>query len=622
MFRKPSTFTVVICVGLLFAGLTLSGKSQIIRRPYGQSFPIEEQPLSAPDKILVKYKKLADVHTQESIKASIESTFGIQEIQKFTLIDVSVYRTFWDKKQTLVELNANPFVEYAEPDYYRFTKTTFPNDSFFLDLWGLYNIGQNNGTPDADIDAPEAWDLTTGSPDVVVAVIDYGVDYNHADLKANMWINPGEILGNGIDDDGNGYVDDYYGIDAIDNSGDPMDDDGHGTHVSGSIAAVGNNGIGVTGVCWNCRIMALRFRSSNRGGAISDEIECIQYAVNKGVKIVCGSFGGYVFSQSEKNAIDAARNSGVLFMFAAGNGGDNSETKPHYPSAYDSENIIAVGVSDRNDRLVSWSDYGITTVDIAAPGDDILSTVLNNGYQMESGTSMAAPHVAGLAALLKSYNPSLTWLDIKNLILNNGDKIPTAEGKLVTGSRINAYKALMGEMGIVLRLQAGAGGTTTPPPGIYNHEEINSVSILAIPNPDFEFSYWTGSIPSGQVTINPLILQMDSSKTIKANFRSLLYAPLQFEGERVENRSLSQRESIIVLNWQAHPNNSDINLYRLYEISGLSWFKLAEVEASVFTYIHRHVELNKSYSYALVAVNNSGSEGAPAYWATLGELPF
>jgi len=230
--------------------------------------------------------------------------------------------------------------------------------------------------------------------------------------------------------------------------------------------------------------------------------------------------------------------------------------------------------------------------------------------------------VAGLAALLKSYNPSLTWLDIKNLILNNGDKIPTAEGKLVTGSRINAYKALMGEMGIVLRLQAGAGGTTTPPPGIYNHEEINSVSILAIPNPDFEFSYWTGSIPSGQVTINPLILQMDSSKTIKANFRSLLYAPLLFEGERVENRSLSQRESIIVLNWQAHPNNSDINLYRLYEISGLSWFKLAEVEASVFTYIHRHVELNKSYSYALVAVNNSGSEGAPAYWATLGELPF
>lgn len=235
---------------------------------------------------------------------------------------------------------------------------------------------------------------------------------------------------------------------------------------------------------------------------------------------------------------------------------------------------------------------------------------------------MATPHVAGLAALLKSYNPNLNWLDIKNLILNNGDKIPTAEGKLVTGSHINAYKALMGEMGIVLNLQTGAGGTTDPPPGIYNYEQIKSVSILAIPNLDFEFSYWTGSVFSGQETDNPLFLQMDSSKTIKANFRSLLYAPLQFEGERVENRSLSQRESIIVLNWQAHPNNSDIDLYCLYEISESSWFKLAEVDASVFTYVHRRVEMNRTYFYALVAVNNAGSEGTPVYLTISSERPF
>lgn len=227
---------------------------------------------------------------------------------------------------------------------------------------------------------------------------------------------------------------------------------------------------------------------------------------------------------------------------------------------------------------------------------------------------MATPHVAGLAALLKSYNPSLTWLDIKNLILDNGDKIPTAEGKIVTGSRINAYKALLGEIGIVLNLQAGAGGTTSPSPGIYNQEETDSVTILAIPNPDFQFSDWTGSVLSGQATNNPLILQMDSSKTIKANFKSLLYAPLQFEGVRVENRSLSQRESIIVLNWQAHPDNSDIDLYRLYEISGSSWYKLTEIDASVFTYKHRSVEVNKSYSYALVAVNSADSESSPAYY--------
>lgn len=612
MFRKPVSLPVVICVGLLLVGMTLSGRSQIIRRPSRQPLSNEKRPRSVPNKILVKYKNLSDVHTQESIKASIESTFMIQEIQKFTLIDVYVYRTFWDKEQTLVELNANPFVEYAEPDYYRYRKTTLPNDARFFEQWGLHNTGLANGTPDADIDAPEAWDLSTGSSDIVVAVLDSGVDYNHEDLNANMWRNSGEIPGNGIDDDGNGYVDDYYGIDATNNSGDPMDDDGHGTHASGSIAAVGNNGIGVTGICWNCKIMALRFLSSD-GGSISDEVECIQYAVNHGVKIISGSFGEYSFSQSEKNAIDAARNFGVLFIFATGNDGENNETRPHYPSSNDSENIIAVGVSDRFDQLVSWSDYGITTVDIVAPGDEILSTVLDNAYQVESGASMATPHVAGLAALLKSYNPSLTWLDIKNLILDNGDKIPTAEGKIVTGSRINAYKALLGEIGIVLNLQAGAGGTTSPPPGIYNQEETDSVTILAIPNPDFQFSDWTGSVPSGQATNNPLILQMDSLKTIKANFKSLLYAPLQFEGVRVENRSLSQRESIIVLNWLAHPDNSDIDHYRLYEISGSSWYKLAEINASVFTYKHRSVELNKSYSYALVAVNSADSEGTPAY---------
>ena len=613
MFRKPLSFSIVVCTGLLLIGLSLPGKSQRIRRAVPKALSADDRPLSAPDKILVKYKELGDIRTQESVKASIESIFEIHEIQKFTLVDVLVYHTFGDKEKTLIELKKNPFVEYAEPDYYRYAKTTLPNDSRFSDLWGLHNTGQNNGTVDADIDAPEAWDLTTGNPDVVVAVIDSGVDYNHEDLRANMWRNPSEILGNGIDDDGNGYVDDYHGINAIANSGDPMDDDRHGTHASGSIAAVGNNGIGVTGVCWNCKIMALRFLSKDGSGTISDEIECIQYAVNQGVKIVSGSFGEYSFSQSEKAAIDAARNSGVLFMFAVGNDGENNDIKPHYPSSNNSENIIAVGISDRFDRLVSWSDYGLTTVDVAAPGDNILSTVLNNGYQRESGASMATPHVAGLAALLKSYNPGLNWLDIKNLILNNGDKIPSAEGKIVTGSRINAFKALSAEQGLVLNLVAGEGGTTAPVPGQYDHQENDDVTILAVPNADYEFSRWTGSVPAGQETNNPLFLQMTSSKAITANFRALIYAPLQFEGQRMENRSLSQREAIIALSWQAHPNNTNISLYRLYEISGSNWNKLADVDVSVFTYLHRRVEMNRAYSYALVAVNGAGSEGIPAY---------
>jgi len=613
MVRKSLFFVVIICVVFFFVGLTFSGKTQGFRRSPRQALSMTERPRSAPDKILVKYKKLGDVRIQESMKASIESAFGIQETQKFTLIDVSVYRTFEDKEQTLVELNANPFVEYAEPDYYRYKKINIPNDSRFSDLWGLYNTGQNNGSPDADIDAPEAWDLSTGNPDVVVAVLDSGVDYNHEDLKANMWKNPGEIPNNGIDDDGNGYVDDYHGIDAIVSSGDPMDDDGHGTHASGSVAAVGNNGLGVTGVCWSCRIMALRFLSKDGGGSISDEIEGIQYAVNQGVKIVSGSFGEYSFSRSEKEAIDAARNSGVLFMFAVGNDGENNETEPHYPSSNNSENIIAVGVSDRNDRLVSWSDYGITTVDVAAPGDDIYSTVLNNGYQSESGTSMATPHVAGLAALLKSFRPNLNWLDIKNLILDNGDLIPSAAGKLVSGSRINAFKTLSAEPGIVLNIQAEQGGTTVPIPGLHTYEKNEEVSILAIPDADFEFSRWTGSILPGQETNNPLFLQMNASKAIIAVFRSLIQAPLQFVGQKMENRSLSQRETVIVFNWESHPINTNIDLYRIYEISGSNWTKLVDVSSTRFTYTQRRMELNQTYYYALVAVNNSGIESAPAY---------
>ena len=614
MRKKALFFLVLAGIGFFAAGLlqTDEVQSRLENFQNKKADSIETRPRSAADRILVKFKKFGDVQIEETLKASIESEVGIQEIQKFTLIDVSVYRTHWDKEKTLKELNANPYVEYAEPDYYRYPKINFPNDSRFSDLWGLHNTGQAGGVADADIDAPEAWDLTTGRSNVVVAVLDSGVDYNHEDLRANMWTNPGEIPNNEIDDDGNGYVDDYHGIDATENSGDPMDDDGHGTHASGTVAAVGNNGVGVTGVSWNCKIMALRFLSAE-GGTISDEVECIQYAVNQGVKIISGSFGEYFFSQSEKNAIDAAGNSGVLFLFAAGNDGENNETNPHYPSGYDSGNIIAVAASDRHDRLVSWSDFGVTAVDIAAPGDDILSTMPHNAYRMESGTSMATPHVAGLAALLKSFNPSLGWQGIKDLILNNGDRIPTADGKLLSGSRINAFKALSGDQGIVLNLQAGAGGTTSPSPGIYNHEENDRVTILAIPDPDFEFSQWSGDVPSGQKTNNPVVVRMNTSKTVVANFKSRIFAPLQFESKRVENRSLSQRESIIVLSWQPHPNNRDIELYRLYEISGSSWFKVAELNAGTFTYMHRYVELNRTYSYALVAVNEAGSEGAPAY---------
>jgi subtilisin family serine protease len=215
---------------------------------------------SAPDRILVKYRKKTEPVAQSLAVASIEAAYGLQRVDYFPSSDVHLYRTVLSKDRMIEELKKNPDVQYAEPDYVVhgdqvIRPSAIPNDPSLTLQWGMHNTGQTGGTADADIDAPEAWSLTTGNSDVVVGVIDTGVDYNHVDLNANMWRNHGEILGNGIDDDGNGYIDDYYGINAITNSGDPMDDNRHGTHVAGIIGAVGNNGIGVAGACWPVRLM-------------------------------------------------------------------------------------------------------------------------------------------------------------------------------------------------------------------------------------------------------------------------------------------------------------------------------------------------------------------------------
>ncbi|MEE9120552.1 MAG: S8 family serine peptidase, partial [Syntrophobacteria bacterium] len=262
----------------------------------------------------------------------------------------------------------DPDVEYVEPNYLRYA-TTSPDDTFFSNLWGLNNAG------DTDIDAPEAWDITTGSSSVMVAVIDSGVDYNHPDLAANIWTNPGEIAGNGIDDDGNGKIDDVRGWDFVDDDNDPIDSDDHGTHVAGTIAAVGNNGTGITGVSWSAQIMPLRFLDAFGSGSVADAIEAIDYAIDKGAKIINASYGSYTFSTAERDAIARARNGGILFVAAAGNDNwNNDSVTKHYPSSYNLANIIAVAATDQSDSRASFSNYGVTSVDVAAPGTSIFST--------------------------------------------------------------------------------------------------------------------------------------------------------------------------------------------------------------------------------------------------------
>jgi serine protease len=349
--------------------------------------------------------------------------------------------------EAIARLERHPAIVYAEPNYIVHA-TLIPNDASFGQLWGMNNTGQTGGTAGADISAVQAWDVSVGSRDVVVGVIDTGVDYTHPDLAANMWVNPGEIPGNGLDDDGNGYADDIHGINAITGTGDPMDDNDHGSHCAGTIGGVGNNGVGVAGVNWNVSIAAMKFLSGSGSGTTADAITGINYAVdlklNRGVdiRVLSNSWGGGGFSQALEDAIVAANNADILFVAAAGNSATDNDTSPHYPSSYEVPNVVAVASTDHNDNLSSFSCFGATSVDLGAPGSSILSTTPGNTYQTFSGTSMATPHVTGAAALLLSVNNTLTVGELKDLLMQNGDPIPALAGKTVSGKRLNVDAAI------------------------------------------------------------------------------------------------------------------------------------------------------------------------------------
>ena len=297
-------------------------------------------------------------------------------------------------------------------------------------------------TPGADISATGAWDVFTGSSDVVIGVIDTGIDYLHPDLAANIWVNEGEIPDNGLDDDGNGYVDDVHGWDSGNDDGDPMDDHGHGTHVAGTIGAIGNNGTGVVGVSWNVRIAALKFLSSGGNGSTSDAIVCVEYATSMGFRVTNNSWGGTSYSQALRDAIESAGDAGGLFVASAGNSSVNVDLHPHYPAAYSLPNIISVASTTDDDVLSSFSNWGPVSVDLAAPGSEVYSTLPNEEYGYKNGTSMAAPHVSGTLALLFDQQPGVTATAAKGLILGSTDPLPSLEGLILTGGRLNAFNAI------------------------------------------------------------------------------------------------------------------------------------------------------------------------------------
>lgn len=396
-----------------------------------------------PRTVLVTY---ADIHHSAPAEPFVESVrslgLGAFAVTLTPQITVSSAASYYAGLPTVLA---------AGPDYLIAIERT-PNDPSFGSLYGLNNTGQSGGTVDADIDATEAWDIQTGTRNTIVAVIDTGVDYNHPDLAANMWRNAGEVANDGIDNDNNGFVDDVFGYDFANGDGNPMDDNGHGTHVAGTIGAVGNNGIGVAGVNWNTRIMALKFLGSNGSGSTSNAVAALNYAITMGANISNHSWGGGGPSSTLATAINRGRSFNHIVVAAAGNNGTDNNTTAFYPANYtlSYDNVVSVASTTRTDALSSFSNYGATSVTLAAPGSSIYSTTPNNTYSTYSGTSMAAPHVSGALALLRDKNPTWTYQELIAKLKSSVDPLAALTGKVLTGGRLNVANML--------------AGTSPPPP--------------------------------------------------------------------------------------------------------------------------------------------------------------
>ena len=428
----------------IFVGLFLTGTSAIAG--------VVQTPESVPGEYVVKFKDNAvAARSLNTLTASVGSY--VKDVIPNLNTIVIKRPVFETQSNVLITLRQNPSVEFIEPNYiYRASKV--PNDVMFGQLWGMLNVGQQDssrkeGVAGVDIGAEKAWDITTGSKDVIVAVIDTGVNYKHPDLADNMWTNEAELNGQtGVDDDGNGIVDDIYGanfVNADKPTGNPLDDNGHGSHCAGTIAGVGDNGMGVVGVAWQARVMGVKFLSGSGSGSLDGALNGIDYAVSMGAKVLSNSWGGGGYSDILKAAIERSHQANTLFVAAAGNESNNNDSSPTYPATYDVPNVLSVAAIDNRGKMASFSNYGKKSVHIAAPGVNIVSSVLGQKYDSFSGTSMATPHVSGVAVLLASAEPNLTGVEMKQRLMDTAVPIPGMKGKSVAGL-VNAYKALTNEV--------------------------------------------------------------------------------------------------------------------------------------------------------------------------------
>lgn len=434
-----------LCFAIIYVGLIASNVSWAVK----EKTTFRNESIIAPHKsghLLIKRSSNVrrTAAARWTLLRNLQVVTKLKSLGNFEVVKLPAGMSI---KEGMKALENDPGVESVAPDYFLYA-TELPNDASFAQQWALNNTAQSGGKVDVDVNAPEAWLKSIGVKETVVGVIDTGVNYLHKDLAANMWVNTAEIPDNKIDDDNNGYVDDVHGINAITDTGDPMDDNGHGSHVAGIIGAEGNNALGISGIMQKTSIIGCKFLTAQGSGSSSNALKCLDYfaalATREKDKVFViatnNSWAGGGYSAVMEDAIRKHMDAGILFMAAASNEGNNNDQVETYPTNYPLANIISVGAIDHNGELASFSNYGKYSVDVSAPGVAILSTMLGeDGYKSLSGTSMATPYVTGLAGLISSFNPQLNWKQIKNLIISSGVASDNLADKSISGRRIRAF---------------------------------------------------------------------------------------------------------------------------------------------------------------------------------------